>query len=303
MEAAARKMSTRHAWDAATPVPIQALVHDVEAPLTIDGSCIMDNRERYEHCIAALNAGYPVLKGTNNRVFSAPCVLVGSGPSVKDHLEDIRERYERGEEIIAIKGAHDWLIENGIVPRAAFALDPQQSRAKCFKKLHKQVLYLCASQMHPDTWEHMRGYQVLVWHSRIEAGQEKLPGWDTQLIVQNCSTSGNSALLLMHWLGRRRFEVYGFDSSIPVPRGPIGRLMARLRGRLMKIDGARVPPEKRIFEVTVGDQRFQTTAELVSQVVEIHPLLKMLGRLRLTAHGEGYFQAVIAAGKANGWPI
>lgn len=107
----------------------------------------------------------------------------------------------------------------------------------------------------------------------------------------------------MHWLGRRRFEVYGFDSSIPVPRGPIGRLMARLRGRLMKIDGARVPPEKRIFEVTVGDQRFQTTAELVSQVVEIHPLLKMLGRLRLTAHGEGYFQAVIAAGKANGWPI
>lgn len=299
----ARKRSTKAAWAESSSVPIMAMVHGIPTPMTIEGSCILDNTERYAHCEAAMRSGFPVLVGGGNQVFQKPTVLVGSGPSAIALLPEIRQRYERGEEIIAIKGAHDWLLANGIVPRAAIALDPQQSRAKCFKNPRRGILYLCASQMHPDTWEHLRAYQVLVWHSRIEEEQEKRPGWENAFLVPCASTTGNSAIMLLHLMGRRCFELYGFDSSLPRVKTWRQRLAAKVGGRLIKLDGARVARDKTIVEMTVGGSRYETTTELVQQALELEPMLRMLGRVTINAHGDGYYQAILAAGKATGWPV
>ncbi len=51
--------------------------------------------------------------------------MVGSGPSIEDHLEAIKDCQNQGMPIIAIKGAHDWLIERGIIPDLCIMLDPQ----------------------------------------------------------------------------------------------------------------------------------------------------------------------------------
>ncbi|MCC6530936.1 MAG: DUF115 domain-containing protein [Burkholderiales bacterium] len=293
-------MSASIAWPS---VPVSVIVNGAPVPLVIDGACVLDNRERYAHCEAASAAGFPVLTGAGDRTFTAPCALVGSGLSAIALLPEIRARYQRGEEIIAIKGAHDWLIKNGIVPRAAIALDPQQSRSTCFRHPRREVLYLCASQMHPDTWEHLRGYQVLIWHSRIEAEQEKRPEWAKRFIVPCASTTGNSAILLMHLLGRRRFELYGLDSSLPRPSGWWQRATAKTAGRLLKLDGARALKSKRVFTVRVGEREYQTTAELAWQAQELEPLLRSLGAVSVRAHGDGYYQALLAEGRAKGWPV
>lgn len=285
-------------------VPIEAIAHGRAVPLTINGRCVAGNEERYANCEEAIEAGFPVISGLGNvLIIERPCVLVGSGHSALQHLEQIKSRYLIGDEIIAVKGAHDWLVKNGIIPRAAVAMDPQQSRAKCFKRLHRKVLYLCASQMHPDTWEHLRGYQVLVWHSRIESGQEKRPGWDKRVIFPCCVTSGHSAIALLYVLGRRNFELFGFDSSIPEATTWAQRISARLRGRPLKLDGARVPRGRDIAEVRVGEQRFFTTAEMAHQALELQPLLQQLPGVRVNAHGHGYYQALLAEGKAKGWPV
>jgi hypothetical protein len=284
-------------------VPILTNVNGHDVPLTIEAKCVMESDERYRHCEVAKGAGFPILIGGGARTVTKPCVLVGSGPSAIPLLEEIRARYDRGEEIIALKGAHDWLIKNGIIPTAAMALDPQQSRAKCFRRPHKDVLYLCASQMHPDTWTHLAGHRVLIWHSRIGVEQEKRPGWESAFIVPCCSTTGNSAIALMYILGRRVFELYGFDSSLPPVTSWWERLKVRLRGHLHKLDGARVPREKRIFTVTVGGQAFSTTAELAAQAIEIEPLFAQLEGIQLNAHGRGYYQALVAEGIAKGWDI
>lgn len=288
-------------WESVEAQPILANVNGALCKITVEGSCVVDNTERYAHCDAAMQSGFPQLAGGGGRVFDAPCVLVGTGPSAVALLPEIRARYEQGQEIIAIKGAHDWLIDNGIIPKAAIALDPQKSRAKCFKRPHADVLYLCASQMHPDTWTHLQGFKVLVWHSRIEAEQEKRPEWAGRCIVPSCSTSGNSALLLMHILGRRNFELYGFDSSIPYARKWHERLMAKIRGRLLKLDGTRT--DKRIVTVMANGRHYQTTAELVQQANELQPILRMLGDVTVNAYGDGLYQATLAAGKAAGWPV
>lgn len=284
-------------------VPIEALVQGRTANLTIHSRCVVDNTERYAQCEKAKQSGFPILSGCKEQLIEGPCVLVGSGPSAIPLLPEIRARYERGEEIIAIKGAHDWLVANGIMPKAAMALDPQQSRAKCFKNPQGAVLYLCASQMHPDTWMHLAGRRVLVWHSRIEAEQEKVPGWERAFLIPCCSTTGNSAIALMYILGRRNFHLYGFDSSIPPVTSAWQRLVARFRGRLLKLDGMRVPREKQVFEVTVGGHHFQTTPELVSQATELQPLLQYLEGIKVEAYGHGYYQALLAHGKTQGWPV
>jgi hypothetical protein len=291
-------------WNATAEVPTIASVDGRAVPLAISGQCVLDNRTRYEHCEIAMEAGFPILTGGNPRIIDNPTVIVGTGPSAIALLPEIRARYERGEEIIAIKGAHDWLIANGIIPRAAIAMDPQKARAKCFRKLQRKVLYLCASQMHPDTWEHMRGFQTLIWHTRIEADQERTrPEWSGRFIVPCCTTTGNNSLILLHRLGRRNFHLYGFDSSIPEPRTLVERMLAKVRGRLIKLDGFRARRDKRITTVVVDGRSYQTTAELVQQAQEIYPLLKFLRDASVSAYGDGSYQAVLRAGKAQGWPV
>lgn len=290
-------------WERAKDVPLAGLVNGAQVGLEVRGRCVLDNAERYAHCEAAMRAGYPVLVGPGTRIFEAPTVLVGTGPSALRLLPEIRERHERGEEIIAVKGAHDWLIRNGIVPRAAIALDPQQSRAKCFRKPRHEVLYLCASQMHPDAWDHLRGHQVLIWHSRIDADQHQREEWRRRYIVPCASTTGNSAILLLHLLGRRKFVLYGYDSSIPEPEGWAQRTAAKMRGRLLKLDGSRADRGKQIVRVTVGGRSYQTTAELVQQAQEVYPLLKSLRNVTIETRGDGLYQAIVAQGKAQGWPV
>lgn len=284
-------------------VPVLAVADGQPVPVSVDAACSAHDPIRYAHCEISTRVGYPILVGGGNKIIERRCVLVGSGLSALKLLPEIRKRAEAGEEIIAVKGAHDWLVGNGVVPTAAIALDPQQSRAKCFKRLHPDVLYMCASQMHPDTWPYLRGHKVLVWHSRIELGQEKRVGWGKAFLVPPCSTTGNSAIALMYLLGRRNFELYGYDSSIPSVDSLGRRLLAKILGRPLKLDGTLVPKGADVIEVTVGGRTFHTTAEMVIQAMEVQPLLQRLPGIKVNAHGDGYYQALLAEGKAKGWPV
>lgn len=284
-------------------VPITAMVHGTPVPLTIDQHCNLATEERYAHCKVAMRAGLPVLTGGGDQVIERPCILVGSGPSAIPLLPELQAAYEDGDEIIAVKGAHDWLLENGIVPAAAIALDAQKARAKCFKRPHEDVLYLCASQMHPDTWKHLRGHRVLIWHSRIELGQENIPGWKNSYLVPACCTTGNSAIALLYLLGRRSFELYGFDSSIPPVSSRLQALMARLKGRPLKLDGARTAKGEAVIRVSVGGRHFDSTTAMVLQAAEMPLLLQRLPNVRVNAHGHGYYQSLLDEGKARGWPV
>lgn len=281
-------MNDRAKW---ADVPIEARIYGQAVPLTIEAQCVAATDVRYENCEHAIRSSFPVINGLNTVVITErPCVVVGSGLSVKPLLEEIRARHAAGDEIVAIKGAHDWLIENGIVPRAAVAMDPQRSRARCFKRRRKEVLYLCASQMHPETWKYMHAYNVLVWHSRIAVDQEARPGWEKRLIFPCCMTSGHNAIALFYVLGRRNFELYGFDSCFE-------------RGQPLKLNLKKTPRADNTIEVGVGDETFLTTAEMAHQVAEIHPLLQQLPDIKVNAHGRGYYQALLAEGKRQGWPV
>ena len=78
-------------------------------PLKIVGKCVAEDETLFAHMDAAIARGYPQVKQAEP-ANTGSVLLVASAPSVKGQLEVIKKLKAAGSPIVAIKGAHDWLI-------------------------------------------------------------------------------------------------------------------------------------------------------------------------------------------------
>tara|TARA_R110000868_G_scaffold176513_3_gene414239 strand:- start:10078 stop:11724 length:1647 start_codon:yes stop_codon:yes gene_type:complete len=177
-------------------------------PMKIIGSCIADDETLFCNMEAAIARGLPeVLKQTP--AHDMPIALIGSAPSVKGQLEIIKKMRQAGTKLVAIKDAHDWLIEQGVVPDYALAIDPQEHRWNCFKRKNARVNYMIASQCHAAMFDHLRGLNVTIWHPYVMKEQKRPRN---RMLVGGGTTSGLRAISLFYVLGYRHFALFGFDS-------------------------------------------------------------------------------------------
>ncbi len=241
--------------------------------LRIKANCILSEEGIYEHIRLALERNLPLHEEA--RQHDRTAVLVGSGPSVKGQLESIREEMRLGHTIIAVKDAHDWLIENGIVPHYAVAVDPQEHRWNCFTKKHESVHYYIASQCHPAMFEHLKDRHVILWHLYIKEGQDYPPD---SLLVTGGTTTGLRSITLFYSMGFRKFSLYGYDSCLTDG-------VLRVNGN--SVEGA--------FDIFVGNakRRFTTTPEMAAQANEFQQLLGQLADAEISSHGRGVFTAIL----------
>lgn len=257
--------------------------------LAVAGSCVVDNATLLANARIAMRIGYQEIEKPQDPFFTTPLVVVGSGLSVVPFLEEIREK-AKTLPVLALKGAHNWLLEHGIVPTFACALDPQQARAKCFKDPRDDVVYLLASTVHPDTWVHLSGKKVMLFHQYFCKEQRDLPEWqDKTLLTGGCST-GTRALPLMYFCGFRHFQLYGYDSCVAPDQ-------------TYKLEGVQVKNGSEVFPVYVGEKEFHTTTSLYAQVQDLRGVLWSMPGCTVEAYGEGIFQEVLREGKAAGWPV
>src|SRR5262249_8099191 len=113
------------------------------------------------HVRKSLARGYPSLeisKPTEPR--KEPIALVCSGPSLAQTWEEIKGFYK----ILTCSGAHNFLIERGIVPTWHAETDPRAHKACFVKPSHAAVEYLIASNCHPDLFDALEGRTVRLWH-------------------------------------------------------------------------------------------------------------------------------------------
>lgn len=238
-------------------------------PLTVKANCILDDEGLFEHIRLALERKLPLVLG--GRI-----ALVGSGPSVKGELESIRKLREQKVPIVAIKDAHDWLIENDFIPDYALAVDPQEHRWACFRKKHPAVKYLIASQCHPAMFEHLKDMDVQLWHLYIKEGQTYPPD---SMLVTGGTTSGLRALTLFYSMGYRKFELFGYDSC--------------LQENELRMDGTTF--DKPPIEIFIGERkrRFLTTPEMAAQAGEFQTLFRVLHDVEIKSHGHGVITAIL----------
>lgn len=239
-----------------------------EVPLHIDGKCIASDDVLFANMRHACSLGLPAVGG--------PVAMVGSGPSVAGQLGALRQMQEQGVPIVAIKDAHDWLIERHLIPDYAFALDPQEHRWNCFKHKHPKIHYYIASQCHASMFEHLHGHRVTLMHLYIKHGQTEPEG----LLIGGGTTSGLRAISLFYTLGYRKFHLFGFDSC--------------LSGNALRVDGSGVKPEHKTFAVTLGDGvEYVTSPSMALQASHFQEIYKMMPDAKFVGHGEGLIPAII----------
>lgn len=246
--------------------------------LSMTTKCVLSDEELYEHMRLAILRELPEI-GMHFE-HDAVAVMVASGPSLLGQLDSIRKERALGRPIIAIKGAHDWLIEHDLVPDYAVAIDPQEHRWDCFKRKHPSVRYMIASQCHPAMFEHLAGMQVFLWHTFIKKGQT-FPR-DRPLIAGG-TTTGLRALTLFHTMGFRQFELYGYDSC--------------LKDGVLRFDGSS-SLQANVIPIVVGEgdarREFLCNPSMAAQAKEFERCYDVMPDAQINVHGGGLIAAIVA---------
>jgi uncharacterized Rossmann fold enzyme len=251
-------------------------------PLKITGKCVAEDETLFANMDAAIARGYLQVREAQPAK-SGAILLVASAPSVKGQLELIKKMKAAGSPIVAIKGAHDWLIDNGVTPDYALAIDPQEHRI-AFYKPQPNVHYMIASQCHPAMFDNLDGCQVTLWHPYVKKGQDRPKNC---MLIGGGTTSGLRAISLFYVLGYRQFELFGFDSCND--------------GEMLRVNGEGLKEGDKLIEVKIDPQgeTFYCNTAMALQAEHFQTYYDYLPDATFNGHGRGLIQAIIKKREQN----
>jgi hypothetical protein len=145
-------------------------------------------------------------------------VLVGGGPSLNDTLDELRDLYFDGAEVVTVNGAYQWCLDRNIRPSGQIVLDARPGNARFVTPAVPKCRYFLASQCAPETWAAVEGRPfVWIWHAVGSDNTVLRPTLDAYYAGQWMPTPGGTtvivrALLLLRALGFLRFDLFGVDS-------------------------------------------------------------------------------------------
>jgi SAM-dependent methyltransferase len=251
-------------------------------------NCDMDNVKA--NVRANLAAGYAqVLPHVTQ---DTEVMILGGGPSLNLHADEIRRLRADGVKLIALNGAHDWCLDNGLLPSAQIIVDARPFNARFTRRPvvaddeYAGTKYLIASQCDPSVLEGLPKDQVLLWHTTAEMIRDELDAvHEIWYGVPGGSTVLLRALPLLRMLGYRKFHLFGCDSCLTEAE-----------------HHAYSQPENDdplVIPVTVGGRVFYCHAWMVSQAQEFMTLIKFMGdELEIEVHGDGLLGHILNTGAA-----
>ena len=142
--------------------------------------------------------------------------LVCGGPSLAKTKDDLIEAVSEGAKVVALNGAYQWCIDNGIRPKGMVMLDARQFNARFVETPVDGCKYFLASQCHPDAFELCRDRDVMIFHC-VSTGEDEYrmlkDYYFGQLVpIPIGTTVAIKAIQLLNLLGFGRFDIFGFDS-------------------------------------------------------------------------------------------
>lgn len=231
-----------------------------------------------EHIRIAVAQGYPSIQ--LEPLKDGWIDIVGYGPSLKRTWDQVRNP------CITVSGAHDFLIERGVVPTYHAECDGRSHKPKHLSKPHKGVTYLMATVCHPDTWLLLDGFNVVTWHNAngmhvVEWIGENDPD---KILVAGGSVVGLSAIHLAGILGFRKFRLFGMDCNFEGDD---------------RHAGPHYGPPQRIVERRVGERVFKTTPQMCNSSDELGFLMKRAPQIEIEIVGDSMLRAMYGAKPAD----
>lgn len=178
--------------------------------LELQMMCNVEEAQLISNIKNALTLPFPWLQMID--AHDGHAVIVGGGPSLRNHIDEIRERQKHGQIIFATNNTYNYLVENGVIPDAHVMVDAREENKEFVRPISDSIHYYC-SQCHPAVFEKAKDKHVVLWHSMDEGIQQYI-GHDTgDPLIGGGSTVGMKAIALAYTLGYRQFHLYGLDSS------------------------------------------------------------------------------------------
>ena len=135
-------------------------------------------------------------------------ILCGSGPSLADTLEEIREMEGHGGIVFALNGAAKYLADNGIMPDYQVLIDARERTADLVGPARE---HLFASQVHPECFR--RAPAARLWHLQVGNIENEFPDYeDEYCLIGGAASVGNTATCLAYAMGYRAIHCFGYDS-------------------------------------------------------------------------------------------
>jgi hypothetical protein len=156
-----------------------------------------------ENVRSALGRGLPVVKPC--RAHGRTMSIAAGGPSLEETWQDL------SEVIVAVNASLGFLLERDVTPWACGLLDARPHIADLIEP-HPEVFFFIASTCHPRVFDKLAGCKIGLWHPSGMPGLEyELPaGTD---MIGGGTTMGLRWLSVGYFMGFRRFEAHGLDSS------------------------------------------------------------------------------------------
>lgn len=242
-------------------------------PLKINNDGVATDEDFTRNIEATLGRGYTRLNEFIESQ-SGSISVCGFAPSLRETW-----RHLTGD-VMACNRAHDFLIDQGVVPKWCLLMDPLEVVAEMVTP-HEEVTYLVASRCHESVFEKLRGAKVVVWHA---AGDRPIIPLLEKHGVMEPTVNGGTAtvtrgMVLAVAMGYTDIHIFGADSSFA--EGSDTHLKKSL-------------VEERPMQVMVDGRLFQTTGWMTLQVEDIRilcPELTATGN-RFTFYGQGLLQHV-----------
>ena len=144
-------------------------------------------------------------------------ILACYGPSLSETFGLLEAQAQKpAVDIVSVSGAHDFLLDRGIVPRFHVECDPRAHKADNIATPSAQVQYLIGSGVHPNLMDKLDGHDVALWHIATPEhvarflNELKEPG---NIVISGGGSVGLRAVSLLYTLGYRRFGIHGMDCA------------------------------------------------------------------------------------------
>lgn len=241
----------------------------------IKSTTAVDNAERNQNVIEnckRVQYRLDLKVPAHDRVAHVACF----GPSLKDTWPLLAIARANKEDVFTVSGAHDFLIDRGVIPVAHLDCDPRPHKADMVTP-NKDVQYWLASCVSPAYLDKVKGHLVTLWHSyngeeSKEAVQIADPG---RRMVIGGGSIGLRALSVLFCQGYRRFEIHGMDCSFKDGEHHAGNHLGKNH------DAA---------PVKCGERWFQANAVMLLYARYFQKQREMMPNAVFSLHGDGLLQ-------------
>lgn len=237
-----------------------------------------------EECLgnlkSSLGRGLPSIKEVT-APHDGTMLIVGTGPTLAAQIETLRQA---SGFILAVNEAHDYLIDNGIIPHGWIFTEVSPWEKNLVRNEAPGCRYYVASQCAPSTFDYLQGRDIMLWHAWQDIGEGPLITeaelCDAKLIGGGCTPSLRAICLGMV-LGYRKFETFGVDGCYDTN--------SHVAYEAERTDwGA----EAHLDVVCVG-RKFKTVGYLARQAHDFIEFLKRHGHgFTMKMHGDGLMQHI-----------